>query len=219
MRRRTTVKGALLLVLIVVMINLPLVQSRYTSWRVEHSGVDVTATVTGSGVLPPKDEPHYVLAFTLPEDIDPDQTRWSVEVDRATYERAVDSKEVDVRVLPDRPVAHTVEGQVKHSLGLVITLLADLVLLGLVLLLWRFRGHLRAPLQAVAVGDVEACEPGSALDRVEGDLYLIRGQVSEIGDDELVLDLGDRSVHVRLDGHHNPVAHQQPAQVSGRLIG
>lgn len=219
MRRRTSVKGALLLILIAVMINLPLVQSRYTSWRVEHSGVDVTGQVTGSGVLSPKDEPHYVLEFTLPDEIDPDQTRWSAEVDRATYERATESKEIDVRVLPDRPVAHTVEGQVKHNLGLVVTLAADLVLLALVVLLRRFRGRLRPPLKAVAVGDVEPCDPGSALDRVEGDLYLIRGQVSEVGDDELVLDLGDRSVHVLLDGHHNPVGHRQPAQVSGRLIG
>ena len=207
------------MLLVVMAINLPLIESSYTSWRVEHSGVDVTGQVIGRGLTRPKDELHYVLAFTLPEEIDADQTRWSVEVDRATYERAVASREVEVRVLPDRPAAHTVEGQVKHSLGLVVTLLADLVLLALVLLMWRFRGGLRPSLRAVAVGDVEPCEPGSALDRVEGDLYLIRGQVCEVGPDELVLDLGDRSVHVRLDGHHNPVAHQQPAQVSGRLIG
>ena len=73
--------------------------------------------------------------------------------------------------------------------------------------------------RAVAVGDVEGCPPGVALEKMEGDLYLIRGEVTAVEEDEIVLDLGERSVRVLLDGHLNPVADRQPAQVQGRLIG
>jgi hypothetical protein len=108
---------------------------------------------------------------------------------------------------------------VTHRAGLIVTVAADLALLTLLLLAWRLRGRLRPQLRAVAVADVVAGAAGVALEKVEGDLYLIRGEVVAVDDDELVLDLGDRSVRVLLDGHHNPVGHQQPAQVHGRLIG
>ena len=58
-----------------------------------------------------------------------------------------------------------------------------------------------------------------ALEKQEGDLYLIRGEVTAVEEEEIVLDLGERSVRVLLDGHLNPVADRQPAQVRGRLIG
>ena len=45
-----------------------------------------------------------------------------------------------------------------------------------------------------------------ALEKMEGDLYLIRGEVTAVEEDEIVLDLGERSVRVLLDGHLNPVA-------------
>jgi hypothetical protein len=54
-----------------------------------------------------------------------------------------------------------------------------------------------------------------ALEKTEGDLYLIRGEVTDVEEDEIVLDLGERSVRVLLDGHLNPVADRQPAQVRG----
>ena len=126
---------------------------------------------------------------------------------------------VPVRVLADRPAAYTVAGEVRSRVGLYITLFADLVLLLLVLLFRRFGVGTRPSLRAVAVGDVERCEPGSALDRLESGEYLIRGEVVEVGDDELVLDLGDRRVHVALDGHANPIDPQQPAQLRARLVG
>lgn len=219
MKRRPSLKAVLLVGLLAVLINLPLVHSRYTSWRVEHAGTDVTGKVAGTAVLPPKDDPSYVVSFRFPKEIDPGQEYWTAEVDRSTYEQASEQKTIAVRVLPERPSAFTAEGQVTHRSGLFFTLFADVALLAMLLLLWRFRGTLRGQLHAVAVGDVERCAPGALLEKAEGGLYLIRGEVSEIGEDELVLDLVDRSVRVTLDGHHNPVGHQQPAQVRGRLIG
>jgi hypothetical protein len=219
MKRRPRPKAVLLVLLLVTMINLPIVHSTWTRWKVERSGTDVTAPVVGHDVLGSADDPEYYVSFRLSREIDPDQHAWPVQLDKASYDEAVASRTLDVRVLPDQPSAYSVDGQVTGRLGLVITLLADLALLVMVALAWRFRGSLRPQLRAVATGDVERCKPGSALDKLEGDLYLIRGEVSAIEADEIVLDLGDRSVVVALDGHHNPIGHQQPAQVRGRLIG
>ncbi len=219
MKRRPRPKAVLLVLLLVTMINLPIVHSTWTRWKVERSGTDVTAPVVGHDVLGSADDPEYYVSFRLSREIDPDQHAWPVQLDKASYDEAVASRTLDVRVLPDQPSAYTVDGQVTGRLGLVITLLADLALLVMVALAWRFRGSLRPQLRAVATGDVERCKPGSALDKLEGDLYLIRGEVSAIEADEIVLDLGDRSVVVALDGHHNPIGYQQPAQVRGRLIG
>jgi hypothetical protein len=56
------------------------------------------------------------------------------------------------------------------------------------------------------------------VEQIEGDLYLIRGEVTGIDGDEIVLDAGERDVLVVLDGHHNPVGYQQPGQVRGRIV-
>ena len=218
MKRRPRPKAVLLVLLLVTMINLPIVHSTWTRWKVERSGTDVTAPVVGHDVLGSADDPEYYVSFRLSREIDPDQHAWPVQLDKASYDEAVASRTLDVRVLPDQPSAYSVDGQVTGRLGLVITLLADLALLVMVALAWRFRGSLRPQLRAVATGDVERCKPGSALDKLEGDLYLIRGEVSAIEADEIVLDLGDRSVVVALDGHHNPIGYQQPAQVRVRLV-
>lgn len=212
-------KAVLLVVLVVVLINLPLAQGVLTRRQVERSGTDVTATVTDHDVLSPGDDPDYFVAFVFDEDVDPRRRTWAAEVDRATYDAAVAREEIGVRVLPGQPAAHRVDGQVAHRAGLFVTGAADLALLLVLLLAWRFRGRLRPQLRAVAVGDVEGCPPGVALEKMEGDLYLIRGEVTAVEEDEIVLDLGERSVRVLLDGHLNPVADRQPAQVRGRLIG
>lgn len=112
------------------------------------------------------------------------------------------------------------DGSVSTS-GWVVTVVADLVLVGVLLMLLQGRGprlRTRAPLHAVALGDLERGEPGSALDRIAGTEYLIRGEVADQAEDRVVLDLGDRRVVVLLDGHANPVGREESAQVRGRLI-
>ncbi len=183
------------------------------------SGRDVTARLTDHAVRPPADQPDYFVAFVFDDDVDPRRRTWTAEVDRATYDAAVASGEIGVRVLPGQPEAQRVDSQVTHRAGLFLTGAADLALLVVLLLAWRFRGRLRPQLVAVAVDDVEGCPPGVALEKVEGDLYLIRGEVTAVEEDEIVLDLGERSVRVLLDGHLNAAADRQPAQVRGRLIG
>src|SRR3712207_8352162 len=48
-------------------------------------------------------------------------------VDEETYDRAVSTGQIEVRVLPDDVSIYNVEGEVRSRLGLVITLLADLL--------------------------------------------------------------------------------------------
>lgn len=207
----------LLLVLLVVVVNLPLVHSAWTNSRIDSAGVDVTALVTHREV---RDGGHWV-EFVLPETVDPEQRTWSAELDPASYDAAVDAGEIGVRVLEDQPSAYRVDGAVEGNGVLVVTLSVDAVLLVTLLLLWRFRGRVgpvREELRAVALGDVVRCPPGAVLDRIDGDDYLIQGEVAELEPGTMVLDLGNRRVVVLLDGFANPVGYQQPAQVRARML-
>ena len=216
-RRRR--RGGVLLAVLVLFINLPMLHSTWMSWRVDRSGTDVTAKVADHHVLTPESDPQYWLGFRFPEDIDPDQGLWTARVDHATYEQAVADETVEVRVLEDNPAAYRVEGQVRSRVGLVVTLVADVILLLILLLSWRFGRSTRPlPLRVAAIGDVERCPPGAVLEQIEGTLYLVRGEVVRIADGEIVLDAGERDVVVLLDGHRNPVGYQQPAQVRCRVV-
>jgi len=212
-------RGAILVVVLVLFINLPILHSTWTAWRVERSGTDHTVELTDHDVLTPEGDRQYWLGFRFPEDVDPDQSLWTARVDKAAYDEAVAEGTVRVRVLDDNPAAYRVEGQVRSNVGLVTTLIADAILLLILLLLWRFgRSSRPLPLRIAAIGDVERCPPDAAVEQVEGTLYLVRGEVVRIEGDEVVLDAGDRDVVVILDGHQNPVGYQQPAQVRGRLV-
>jgi len=212
-------KTILLVVLLVLVINLPAVHSTWINWRVGANGKDVTVPLTQHDVLTPEDDPHYLVAFRFPEEIDPDRATWTAEVHKTAYDDAVAAGTVEVRVLEDNPAAYEVEGEVRSWLGLITTIAADAMLALVLLLLWRFGRRSRpTPLRLAAIGDVERCPPGPLIEQVEGSLYLVRGEVVEVGTDELVLDAGERDVVVVLDGHRNPVGYQQPAQVRGRAI-
>jgi hypothetical protein len=195
-----------------VLVNLPLVHSTWSANRIERAGVDVTAEVTAHGVA---GDWHY-LRFQLPADVDPAQATRQVEVDDAAYDAAVESGELEVRVLPDDPEQFQVDGQAGNGVLVVLTLLVDLLLLVAALLLWRFGGS-RGPLRLMAVEDLRRGPPGAELRQVAPETYLVRGEVAEIAVDRIVLDLDGKSVEVLLNGHSNPVGYQQPAQVHARL--
>lgn len=101
---------------------------------------------------------------------------------------------------------------------LIVTVVVDAFLVVIALLLWRYGGRVHPRLRAIALEDVERCAPGSVLEQVDGETYLVRGEVTGIEEGRLVLAVGDRSVLVYLDGHRNPVGYQQPAQVRARLL-
>jgi hypothetical protein len=216
MSRRTN--RILLVVVLIGFINLPVLHSTWTRWQVQRNGTDTTAEVVDTRVLGAEDDPSYWLVFRFHESIDPRQTPWTAQVDQDTFEEARAADAVEVRVLEDRPAAHIVEGAIRNPLGYFITLLADVVLLAILLLVRRARQRRPVPIRLAAIGDVERCPPGQALEQIEGDLYLVRGEVTGLDGDEIVVDAGERDVLVILDGHHNPVGYQQPAQVRGRIV-
>jgi hypothetical protein len=211
-------KSLLLLALVALLVNLPVAHSTWTSWRVDRHGVDVTAEVTDTEELAGGDG--FLVEFEMPAEVDPDEELWVAQVDEATYDRAVAEERVDVRVLRDQPSAYTVSGQVTSRVGLVIIGLVDALLLVGALLLWRGRGGRGGhALVLAADGDVERCRPGALLERQGDGHYVVAGEVVAIEADRLVLDVDGREVTVLLEGHHNPVGHQQPARVSGHLVG
>jgi len=215
----TRLKSILWLVLLVVVINLPLAQSTLTRRNVEQNGTVVTASLVDHDVLGDAGDPAYWISYRLPEDVDPDQVPWPREVERATYDEAVATGQVTVRVLEGSPASSRVEGQYVSRAGLYLTLAADLVILLLVLLLWRFGRYGRPePLRLEAVGDVTTAEPGEAIEEDPSGTVVVRGEVEEIDGHVVVLDTGSRRAVVVVDGHAVLVEVGQQAQVPGRRV-
>ncbi len=206
-------KNVLLVGLVVVMINLPFVHSTWQQHRIASDGVEVAATVTDH------DDDGRLVTFEVAETDDQPGFGGTVGMDEASYDDAVVSQRVRVRVLPGSSTVWRVEGETHSGVGLVITLVADASLLVLVLLLLRFGSRLRQDMVLVATQDLERCPPGSVLDQVDGLRFVVCGEVEAIEDDEVVLDLGDRRVRVVLDGHHNPAGYQQPVRATGTMRG
>ncbi len=208
-------KNVLLVGLVVVMINLPFVHSTWQQHRIDSDGVDVAATVTDHD----RDDGQQPVTFEVADTDDQPGFGGTVRVDEATYDDAVTTQQVQVRVLPGSSTVWQVEGETHSNVGLVITVVADVFLLVLVLLLLRFGSRLRQEMVLVATEDLERCPPGSVLDQVDGLRFVVCGEVETIEDDAVVLDLGDRRVRVVLDGHHNPAGHQQPVRATGTMRG
>jgi len=206
-------RNVFLVGLVVVMINLPFVHSRWQDHRIASDGTDVTATVTDTDEAGGS---HFVT-FRVEESDSQPGFGGTVPVEQASYEEAVETGEIEVRVLPGSTSVWRVDGESRSGVGLVITLVADACLLVLLLLLMRFGSRLHSDLVLVATEDLVRCSPGSALDRLDGRRFVVCGEVEEIEDDAVVLDLGDRTVRVLLDGHHNPAGYQQPVRATGTM--
>ena len=203
-------------VVMLVVLTFPLVATLVTRARIERSGVDVTATV----VQTTTNGDAYLVAFRLPEAIDPDQDNYSAEVDRATYEKAAASKEIAVRVLEDRPAAHRVEGEIRSKAPYVMVAVVDALVLA-VGLWWVRVGRRRPTVLIRANSPLEAAdpdEPGS-LARQPDDAYEAVGTVLSADDAEVVLDIGERQVVITLAGYENPVPVGSPARARGPIIG
>ncbi|WP_426243302.1 hypothetical protein [Nocardioides sp. LHG3406-4] len=127
------------LALVVVLLNMPLLLSLATSARVASSGTDVVAEVIGGRVYGDADDPEYWLSYRFDADVDVDREAFSAEVDRATYTRARETRELSVEVVPGDPAVHRVEGAEPRRLGLLLTLGTDAVVLLLGLVWWLRR--------------------------------------------------------------------------------
>lgn len=205
----------ILVAIAAVVINLPIAHSSWYGWRLDRDGVSTEATVVETRRVPPDSDGKYIVEFRFDRELDPAQEVWFAEVDEAAYERAEADGQIGVRVLPSRPATYEADGQRQGALPWVITLLGDLMLVGIALLHWRTRPS-GEQLRLVATADVERCKPLASIERLDDGRYVVCGEVSGIEDDAIVLDLGDQTVRVELDGHANPVGYQQPARVTGR---
>lgn len=125
--------------LLVVVVNLPVAHSWWTSGRLDAEGERVEVTVVESAELPPEDDPRRWVAFRYPEPVDPDQRAWPVELERGAWEAAVARGTLDVRVLPGNPAAYDVPGEVARRLGLVVTFGANAIVVVVLLAAWRLR--------------------------------------------------------------------------------
>lgn len=196
------------------LVNLPLGHAMWTDHRLDQDGEQGTALVVRTDTIG-ADERRFVV-YRLSEELDADQHEFTTEVDPATFDRAEQTGELAVTYLPDQPTTNRADGRVSPGrLGLVITLAADLALVAVAtLLLWGRRRH--GELRLTATADVVRCRPDDVVEELADDEFLVRGEVLEVADDEVVLVSSGRRVRVELGEHVNPVGHQQPAQVRGR---
>jgi hypothetical protein len=218
MRLISTARGRRLLfvAVVVVALVLPLVASLVTRARIDSSGTDVEATV----VETTRKGDSYLVIFRFPKDVDPDQDAYSATVTKASYERAVESRKITVRVLDGRPEAHRADGEIRSATQYVV-MGVGILLVSVVGWWWAYRGRRRptvriradAPLEAAGLDDV------GTLGRTTGDIYEAVGTVVSADDHEVVLDVGEREVVVLLAGHPNPVPVGSPARARGPLVG
>ena len=217
-KRRDGVRwGRVILVLLALLvINVPYGLYEWQQHRVRTSGDEVTATVLG--VRDKGDQAD--LSFLFPKSVDDKQKTRTVTVDRAVADEAARTHQVDVRVLDGNPDAFHVDGQVHGWGGLILTTVADALILLMILLSWRLGGRIRRPtLVGIAVEDVRSGDDGSLLDKQGDGTYLINGEVARTGPASLVLTLRDRDVEIHLRDHENPVEVGQWARVRAQLVG
>lgn len=206
----------ILVVVVLAIINVPFALHEWQQHRAKTDGVPVTATVVG--VTPSGDD--AVVAFRLPKSVDEEQPVRTVKVNGDVGQQAAQTKQLEVRVLEGHPNSLHVDGQVRSWGGLIITVVADLLVVAMLLLSWRLGGRIRRPtLVGIAVEDVASGSQGSVLDKQEDGTYLINGEVAETGPASLVLTLRDRNVEINLRDHQNPIAVGEWARVRAQLVG
>ena len=206
--------------IIALIVNLPLVHGMWTNYRLDQIGVTTTAEVTDLNALPPDSQDQaFFIDYKLPEEADPERRSFFSEVDEETFRAAEASKQVEVVYLSDHPSANRVEGQVTNRLGLYLALFADFSLILGLLLALKFSRRPEEGLVLLATADVRRCKPGGLVEPEGRDEYVVRGDVIEITEGEIVLHAGGgQEVRVVLGGYANPVGYQQPAEVHGRLL-
>lgn len=125
----------LFVLFLVVLVNLPAAHERWTDHRVATQGRDVAATVLEAR----GSDGRYLVDYTLPEEIDPDQVRFSASVDAETFDSAQSNQLITVRVIPGEPGANRPEGLVASSLFTVIAITGNAVLVLIGVLTWYRR--------------------------------------------------------------------------------
>jgi hypothetical protein len=120
---------------VAAVVNFPLAHSTYLAGQLQRSGEDVIATVTEAREV----GDDFVVVVSIPASDERAEFRGGVaQVDQLTWIEARDTRAIAARVLPDRAGVFEVRGQQRGRLGLVVTVIADLVIALLVVLRLRF---------------------------------------------------------------------------------
>lgn len=125
----------LLLLVVAVLVNLPWVHESRAEHRIAERGRLVAAEVVGTHDLGDR----YLVDYRLPDEVDPERRTFSASVDDLTYDRAVASDVIAVRVIPGEPASNRAEGLVASSLLEVLAIAADVVLVLGVAVWWWVR--------------------------------------------------------------------------------
>jgi hypothetical protein len=206
----------ILVAFVLVVINVPYILHVVQVHRAATSGEEVTATVVG--ITRSGDD--ATIAFKLPSSVDDQQKVRQVKVHSDVADTAERTGQLEVRVLEGHPDVFHVDGQVRSWGGLILTVVADVLVVLMLLVAWRFGGRLRRPtLVGIAVEDVQNGDEGSRLDKQEDGTYLINGEVVSTGPSSLVLTLRDRDVEIHLRDHENPIAVGERGRVRVQLVG
>jgi hypothetical protein len=198
--------------MLMLLVNLPPAVAAVTAARVSRNGVGITADVVSGHVSGGEGSQSYWLEFRLPEEIDPDREVRPARVDRTTFVRAERTRELEVRVLEDRPSAYQVVGEVRSRAGWWVLLGLDALIVGGFWLSKRVRR--RGPPEVVrleALGPVVRSSDDPAVDAVCGVLVAASA-------DDVLIDDGDQRYLVLLDGHPVQALVGQPAQVRARAL-
>ncbi|CAB4732970.1 unannotated protein [freshwater metagenome] len=212
-------KSGLLVVVLLLMVNLPLVQSTWHRWQLDSDGVRVAAPAVP---LPDADPADRLLSVDLPDGLDAVSGPTGVPMEPAAYDAALDSGTVDVVYLEDDPAIYRIEGRERGVPGWAYTLGANAVLVLLAVAFWRLRGRLRPRLVLVATQDLVRLDAGgdvATLERIEMTTYRVRGEVTAAEDSVLELQVGDRRVLVELDGRAGDVPVGASVEVVGTMVG
>jgi hypothetical protein len=218
-RFATSRRAAVLMAVgLMVLITVPAALALWSAWRLDAVGVTTEATVTDTHAVPKDDPERWFVRYRLSDDADSGQPQYIARISQAEWDEARESGTIEATYLLEKPGTNRVEGQVSNRLALWLTVLADLALVGLLVLALKFRPARTRPLVLLATADVVRARPGFSVEE-EGAEVVVRGEVLRIDGGEIVLSVGpDREVRVVLGEYRNPVGYQQPAEVRGRRI-
>ena len=124
-----------LLLFVLFLVNLPVVSQHLAQRTLDRRGRDVTATVLDST----RRGGHDYVDYRLPVDVDPRRTRYSAEVDDATFEQARSTHQLPVRVVPGHPATNRPAGVSSGHTFLAVAVLGDVVIAVIAWLWWRRR--------------------------------------------------------------------------------
>lgn len=203
---------------LMLLITLPAAWSLWNAWRLDAVGVTTEAVVTGTHAVPTSDPDRFYVRYRLSDDADDGQPQYIAQVSEDAWEKARESESIEATYLQGKPGINQVEGQVANRLALWLTVVADLALVGLLVLAMKFRPARSKPFVLLATADVVRARPGFSVEE-DGTEYVVRGEVLRIDEGEIVLSVGpDREVRVVLGEYRNSVGYEQAAEVRGRRI-